>query len=246
MATLSGKVAMVTGASRGIGAAIAKRLAREGASVAITYARSGERAKEVIGAIQATGARALSLRADSADGIAVTRAVADTVSTFGRIDILVNNAGIISLPKIDELTLDDFDKVTAVNVRAVFAAIRAAVRHMQPGARIITIGSINSERVPFQGGSLYVMTKAAVAGLTRGLARELAARGITINTIQPGPIASEANPENSDFATMLKSLTAQGRYGRGDDVAGLVAYLAGPEAGFVTGASLNIDGGFAV
>jgi 3-oxoacyl-[acyl-carrier protein] reductase len=244
MPQLKGKVALVTGGSRGIGAAIAKRLAREGANVAITYANAQSKADEVIRAVQAAGGRALALRADSGDSKAVQAAVTETVRVLGRLDVLVNNAGIALMGPLEKFSLDDFDRMVAVNVRAVFAATQQAARHMSDGGRIITIGSVNAERMPFEGGSVYAMTKAAVAGLTRGMARDLGPRGITVNTIQPGPIATDMNPPEGDFAESLKSLMALKRYGRGDDIAGMVVYLAGPDASFVTGASLTVDGGF--
>ena len=242
---LTAKVALVTGGSRGIGAAIAMRLAQDGAAVAITYASAQQKADEVVAAITAAGGRALALRADSADVAAVKSAVVETVRAFGRLDVLVNNAGIAIIAPLEEFSLDDFDRMVAVNMRGVFAAIQEASRHMGAGGRIITIGSVNADRMPFQGGSVYAMTKAAVAGLTRGLARDLGPRGITVNTVQPGPVNTDMNPAQGPFAESLKSLMALGRYGQGDEIAGLVAYLASPAAGFVTGASLTIDGGFA-
>jgi 3-oxoacyl-[acyl-carrier protein] reductase len=242
---LTDKVAFVTGGSRGIGAAIAKRLAQDGAAVAITYNNAQQQADEVVRAIEAEGGRALAIRADSGDGEAVKSAVAETVGTFGRLDVLVNNAGIAMIAPLDKFSLDDFDHMVAVNVRGVFAAVLEASRHMGKGGRIITIGSVNADRMPFAGGSLYAMTKAAVAGLTRGLARDLASRGITVNNIQPGPIETDMNPAEGPFAESMKSMIALGRYGQGSEIAGMVAYLASSEAAFVTGASLTIDGGFA-
>jgi 3-oxoacyl-[acyl-carrier protein] reductase len=242
---LTGKVALVTGGSRGIGAAIAKRLAAEGADVAITYTSAQQKADEIARAIEAEGRRALALRADSADAGAVKNAVAQTVKTFGRLDVLVNNAGIAIVAPVDQFSLDDFDRIVAVNVRAVFVAVQEASRHMGEGGRIITIGSVNADRMPFEGGSVYAMTKAAVAGLTRGLARDLGPRGITVNNVQPGPVETDMNPAEGPFAESLKGLMALKRYAGADEIAAMVAYLAGPEAGFVTGASLTIDGGFA-
>jgi 3-oxoacyl-[acyl-carrier protein] reductase len=207
---LTGKVALVTGGSRGIGAAIATRLARDGAAVALTYANAQQKADEVVRAIEAAGGRALAIRADSADAAAVQSAVAETVRTFGRLDVLVNNAGIAVIATLNDFSLNDFDRMVAVNVRGVCA-----------------------------------MTKAAVAGLTRGLARDLGPRGITINTVQPGPVDTDMNPADGPFAESMKGMMALGRYGQGDEIAGLVAYLASPDAGFVTGASLTIDGGYA-
>jgi 3-oxoacyl-[acyl-carrier protein] reductase len=242
---LTGKVALVTGGSRGIGAAIAIRLAQDGAAVAITYASAQQKAAEVVDAIEVAGGRALAIRADSADVAAVKSAVAETVRRLGRLDVLVNNAGIAVVAPLDAFSLDDFDRMVAVNIRGVFAAIQEASRHMGVGGRIITIGSVNADRMHFQGGGVYAMTKAAVAGLTRGLARDLGPRGITINTVQPGPVDTDMNPANGPFAESMKGMMALGRYGQGHEIAGLVAYLASPEAGFVTGASLTIDGGYA-
>ena len=241
---LTGKVALVTGGSRGIGAAIAKRLAQDGAAVAITYASAQPKADEVVRAIESGGGRALAIRADSADAKAVKHAVAETVRTLGRLDVLVNNAGVVVVSPLDQFALDDFDRMVAVNVRGVFVATQEAARHMGEGGRIITIGSVNADRMPFAGGGVYSMTKAAVAGLTRGLARDLGPRGITVNNVQPGPVETDMNPADGPFAEMLKSLMALKRYGQGAEIAGLVAYLAGPDAGFITGASLTIDGGF--
>lgn len=242
---LTGKVALVTGGSRGIGAAIARRLAHDGASVAITYASSKPKADEVVGAIRDAGGRATAIRADNADPESVKRAIAETVSGLGQLDILVNNAGIAIIKPVSEFTLEEFDRTVAVNVRAVFVAAKEAARHMSAGGRIITIGSVNADRIPFMGGSVYAMSKAAVAGLTRGLARDLGPAGITVNNVQPGPVDTDMNPAEGPFAESLKALMAVPRYGRGEEIAGIVAYLAGPEASFVTGASFTIDGGFA-
>ena len=243
--TLAGKVALVTGGSRGIGAAIARRLAQDGAAVAITYASAQSKADEVVRAIEAAGGRALAIHADSADAEAVKSAIAATLQTLGRLDVLVNNAGIAAVAPLEQFSLDDFDRMVAVNVRSVFVAAQEASRHMGEGGRIITIGSVNADRMPFAGGSVYAMTKAAVAGLTRGLARDLGPRGITVNNVQPGPVDTDMNPADGPFAEMLKGMLAVQRYGHANEIAGLVAYLARPEAGFVTGASLTIDGGFA-
>ena len=241
---LSGKVALVTGASRGIGAAIAKGLAADGARVTITYASSPQKANEVVRAIEAAGGKALAIQADSADAAAIQNAVATTVKNFDRLDILVNNAGILALGSIEEFKVKDFDRLIAVNVKGVFLATQAAVRYMSDGGRIINIGSVNSDSMPFAGGSVYALTKGAVASFTRGLARDLGPRGITVNNIQPGPIDTDMNPAEGAFAPQLKELMALKRYGHGNEVAALVSFLASPEAGFITGAGIKIDGGF--
>ncbi|AVH62330.1 oxidoreductase [Nostoc sp. 'Peltigera membranacea cyanobiont' 213] len=242
---LTGKVALVTGGSRGLGAAIAKRLADDGATVALTYTSSPQKADEVVLAIEAAGGKALAIRADSADVEAVKNAVAETVKVFGRLDILVNNAGVATLAPIDQFSMDDFDRSIAVNVKGVFVATQEAVRHMDKGGRIVMIGSVNSDIMPFAGGSVYALTKGAIASFTRGLARDLGPRGITVNNIQPGPVDTDMNPAEGPFAERMKSMIALQRYGRSEEVADMVSYLASAEAGFITGASLKIDGGFA-
>ncbi|XXX78709.1 3-oxoacyl-ACP reductase family protein [Sorangium sp. So ce134] len=243
MGTLKGKVALVTGGSRGIGAAIARRLAHEGAAVAITYAASPAKAAEVVHGIEAAGGRAVAIRADSADVEAVRSAVAQTVKTFGRIDVLVNNAGVAAMGPIDQFSLEEFDRLMAVNVRGLFVATQEAVRHMGEGGRIINIGSISGDVALFAGMAAYSATKAAVAGLTRGWARDLGSRGITVNNVQPGPVDTDMNPADGPIAATVKGQIAVQRYGQADEVASLVAYLAGPEGAFVTGANLKIDGG---
>jgi 3-oxoacyl-[acyl-carrier protein] reductase len=241
---LTGKVALVTGASRGIGAAIAQRLAAEGAAVAITYNSSPAKANEVVRTIEQASGRAIALPADSANAAAIRAAVSKTVETLGRLDIVVNNAGILALGDISQLTEADFDKTINVNVRAVFIATQAAIPHMKEGGRIINIGSTNADRMPFPGGSIYAMSKSALVGLVKGLARDLGPKGITINNIQPGPVATEMNPPDGDFAKVLLPLIAVNRYGHDSEIGALVAFLAGPESGYITGASLTIDGGF--
>jgi 3-oxoacyl-[acyl-carrier protein] reductase len=241
---LEHKRALVTGGSRGIGAAIVKRLAHEGAHVALTYVSQPDHAKETAQAARALGVQALAIHADNADAKAVVAAVERTVREWGGLDILMNNAGLAVMAPIDDYHLEDFDRLVAVNLRAVFVATQAAVRHMPAGGRVITMGSCNAERMPFGGGSVYSMGKAALVGLVKGLARDLGPRGITVNNVQPGPIDTDMNPAHGDFADTLRSLMALPRYGTADEIAALVAYLAGPEAGFVTGASLPIDGGF--
>lgn len=244
-AVLDNKVAFIQGGSRGIGAAIAKRLARNGAAVAFSYVSSPDKAAQVVKDIEAAGGRALALKADSADAEQIKAAISKTVSTFGRLDILVNNAGVLAMAPLAEFSLEDFDRTLAINVRSVFIASQEAARHMGDGGRIINIGSTNADRVPFAGGGPYAMSKSALVGLTRGLARDLGPRGITINNVQPGPVDTDMNPAGSEFATTLKAMMPIGRYGTDEEIAGFVAYLASPEAAYITGASLTIDGGFA-
>lgn len=241
---LSGKVALIQGGSRGIGAAIVERLAAEGASVAFTYVSSASKAKALQDSIIAKGGKALAIQADSADADAIREAVQRTAQAFGRLDILVNNAGVLAMAPLDEFKLEDFDQTLAINVRSVFIATQEAARHMGEGGRIINIGSTNAERMPFAGGGPYAMSKAALVGLTKGLARDLGPRGITINNVQPGPVDTDMNPADGAFAESLLDLMAVRRYGRAEEIAGFVAYLAGPEASYITGASLSIDGGF--
>lgn len=241
----AGKTALITGGSRGIGAAIAHRLAAEGAAVAITYSSSSTQAEEVVQAIKASGGQALAIKADASDATAVIAAIHQTIKTFGSIDILVNNAGYLAIAPLDQFTLADFDRSVAVNIRAVFVAAQEAARHMGEGGRIINIGSTNADRMPFAGGGVYAMSKSALVGLVKGLARDLGPRGITINNVQPGPVDTEMNPANGPFAETLKGLMALPRYAHAEEIAAMVSYLAGSEAGFVTGASLTIDGGFA-
>jgi 3-oxoacyl-[acyl-carrier protein] reductase len=250
MAVLNGKVALITGGSRGIGAAIAKRFGREGAAVAITHSASLEAAKDVVRAIEADGGKALAIRADSGKVDHVKTAVAETVKAFGRLDILVNNAAINRFGTIDEFLLDDFEDLIAVNIRGLFVATQEAVRHMGQGGRIINIGSISSDFIPVVGASVYAMTKGAVASLTRGLARDLGPRGITVNNVQPGRVDTDLfrdvriHTSASDGSVdRMREMIAVKRFGVDDEVAGLVAYLASPEAAYVTGASLKIDGG---
>ncbi|MDV4157358.1 3-oxoacyl-ACP reductase family protein [Rhizobium brockwellii] len=241
--SLSTKIALVTGGARGIGAAIVRRLAADGAAVAFTYSSSEHKAKAIIAELEALGGRALAIRADSADAKAVQDAVALTAGTFGGLDILVSNAGILILNPLDDYSLEDFDRMFAVNVRAAFVGIQAAARHMKEGGRIITIGSVTADRSGFPTSAVYSMTKGAIASMTRGLARDLGPRGITVNNIQPGPTATDMN-SNEDDHERLKPLMALGRLGEDREIAGLAAYLASAEAAFVTGASLTIDGGY--
>lgn len=241
---LSGQVAFVQGGSRGIGAAIVKRLARDGAAVAFTYVSSASKAEELVATITAAGGKALAIRADSADAVAVQHAIRQSVTTFGRLDILVNNAGVLVWGHLEELTLDDLDRTLAVNIRSVFVACQEAAHHMGKGGRIINIGSTNADRIPMAGGSVYAMSKSALVGLTKGMARDLGPRDITVNNVQPGPVDTDMNPADGESAEQLKGMMALARYGKDEEIASFVAYLAGPEAGYVTGASLTIDGGF--
>jgi len=245
---LAGKVAFVTGGARGIGAAIVRRLARDGAAVAFTYSSSASPAETLVADIAASGGKALALQADSADAVALTQAVDRAARELGRLDILVNNAGVAIAGELSSFALADFDHTLNVNVRAVFVATQAAVRHMGQGGaygRVITIGSTNSDRVPWAGFSVYGMSKAAIVGLTKGLARDLGPRGITVNNVQPGPVNTDMNPADGPMGGDMHSLMALNRHAHPDEIAGMVAYLAGPESGMVTGASLLIDGGFA-
>ena len=240
---LAGKVALVTGASRGIGAGIAKRLAAEGAEVAITYSKSADAAASVVKAIEGAGGKALAIQADATDVKGVKAAVEKTVATFGKLDVLVNNAG-TAIPKpFEEATLEEFDRVIDVNLRGVFIATQAALKHIGEGGRIISIGSSLGERNSTQGLTAYAATKGAVKIFTQGLARELGTRGITVNNVQPGPIDTDLNPAAGDFAAPQIANTALKRYGNVNDVAALVAFVAGPDASYITGASLTVDGG---
>lgn len=243
-AHLIGKVALVQGGSRGIGAAIVTRLAQEGAAVGFTYVSSEGKALELQDSIVASGGRALAIRADSADEQAVRQAVQSTVDAFGGLDILVNNAGVLAIAALDKFAIEDLDRTLAINVRSVFIASQEAARHMKEDGRIINIGSTNADRMPFGGGSVYAMSKSALVGLTKGLARDLGPQGITVNNVQPGPVDTDMNPDEGEFAQLIKSFMALPRYGRGEEIASFVAYLAGPEAAYITGASLTIDGGF--
>jgi 3-oxoacyl-[acyl-carrier protein] reductase len=243
MARLEGKVALVTGGSRGIGAAIAKKLAEDGADVALTYARSAEPARAVVASIESKGRRAIAILANNTDPDAVESAVKETIAAFGRLDILVNNAGIFRMAPLEAATLADFDEMIAVNLRAVFVASKAAAEHMGEGGRIISIGSNLAERVPEPGISLYALSKAALVGLTKGIARDLGPRGITVNVVHPGSTDTDMNPASGSHADVQRSRMAVPRYGEPNEVAGLVAWLAGPEGRFVTGTALTIDGG---
>jgi len=238
------KVALVTGGARGIGAAIVKRLARDGAAVAFTYVSSPDKANDLAATINAGGGKALAIRADSADAAAVQAAVQQTVEHFGGLDILVTNAGILNLAPIEDYPLEEFDRMVATNVRGTFVAMQAAARVMKEGGRIVTIGSIASIRVAFPTSSVYSMTKGAVAALVRGAAIDLAPRGITVNNVQPGPTETDMNPADGPHAAALQTMIPARRFGKAEEVAGMVAYLVSAEAGFVTGASFTVDGGY--
>ena len=240
---LAGKVALVTGGSRSIGAAIARRLAAGGAAVALTYSASPAKAAEVVAAIEAAGGRALAIEADAGDPAAVRAAVAKAVEAFGAIDILVNNAGLGLGGAIDDLAFETYERMVAVNVTGVFVATQEAVRRMGPGGRVIHIGSSMTRYAAFAGASLYTLTKGAVAGFTRSLARDLGKKGITVNTVHPGPTDTDMNHANGPVAAIVGPGMAIGRYGEPREIAAVVAFLASPEAGFVTGADIVADGG---
>ncbi|MDO0937788.1 SDR family oxidoreductase [Streptomyces sp. DG2A-72] len=241
--TLNGKVALVTGGSRGIGAATALRLAREGADVAVTYVNGKDAAEDVVRAVEALGRRAVALRADSADAREAAGAVTRTAEALGGLDVLVNNVGVGLLGPLESLSVSDVDRLLAVNVRGVFLASQAAAARMSAGGRIITIGTCMTQRVPGPGGTLYATSKSALIGMTKALARELGARGITANIVHPGPIDTDMNPVDGPYAPGQAEMTALGRFGTSEEVASMVAYLAG--ADYVTGAEFAVDGGHA-
>ena len=243
---LAGKAALVTGGSRGMGAAIGARLSSEGVSVALTYPTEEDSADQTAEEIRRSGGNAIAIKADNSNAEEVRAAVARTIERFGRLDILVNNAGIGTVGLIDELTLEQFDKIVAVNIRAIFVAVQAALPHLGTGARIINTSSIGSFFSGFPGMCIYAMSKAAVAGLTRGLARDLGTRGITVNAIQPGSIDTDMNPANGPYAKMMEGRIALGRYGKASEIASMVAFLASAEADYITGASLVVDGGYTI
>ncbi|MEP9388999.1 SDR family oxidoreductase [Mesorhizobium sp. KR9-304] len=244
MSELIGKRALVTGGSRGIGAAIALALADKGADVAITYEQSADRAAEIVKAIEGKGRRALAIRADSADPAAVKRSVEQAVAGLGGLDILVNNAGIARFGPFVDLSLEDIDALLNVNVRAAVLATQAAIPHLGQGGRVVTIGSNAAERAPFAGIAAYSMTKSALTGLTRHLARELGPQGITVNLVQPGPTDTDMNPADGELADTVRPLTSLGRYGSPAEIASTVAFLASPAAGYMTGSMLTVDGGW--
>ena len=240
---LEGKVALITGGSRGIGAAIAERLAADGANVAITYTKGADAAASVVKEIERAGRKAIAIQADAGDARAVNAAVEKTVASFGRLDVLVNNAGTAVPKRFEETTLEELDRLIDINIRGTFIATQAALKHMKSGGRIIMIGSCVGERILTPGLAAYSATKGAVKMFTQGLAREAGGRGITVNNVQPGPIDTDLNPASGDWATPQKAVTALDRYGQVDEVAALVAFVAGPESSYITGANLTVDGG---
>jgi 3-oxoacyl-[acyl-carrier protein] reductase len=243
MSKLAKKVALVTGGSRGIGAAIAKRLAADGASVAITYAKDANAASAVVKAIEASGGKALAIQADAADAKAINAAIEKTVATLGRLDVLVNNAG-TAIPKpFEQTTLEEMDQMINLNFRGLMVATQAALKNMNDNGRIIMIGSCVGERMMTPGLVAYSATKGAVKMFTQGLAREVGSRGITVNNVQPGPIDTDLNPAAGEWAAPQIAVTALKRYGTADEVAALVSFVAGPESSYITGANLTVDGG---
>ena len=241
--SLKGKVALVTGGSRGIGAAIAKRLAADGASVAITYAKDANAASVVVKAIEAAGGKAVAIQADAVDSGAAEAAVENAVTALGKLDVLVNNAG-TAIPKpFVETTLEEMEHVINLNIRGVFVTTQAALKHMNDNGRIIMIGSCVGERNLTPGLAAYAATKGAVKMFAQSLSREVGSRGITVNNVQPGPIDTDLNPASGDWATPQKAVTALNRYGTSDEVAALVAFVASPESAYITGANLTVDGG---
>ncbi|MBY6264016.1 SDR family oxidoreductase [Azospirillum sp. 412522] len=245
LSPLAGKVALVTGGSRGIGAAIVKRLARDGADVVFSYSHAKDQADAVVASVESLGRRAVAIRADQAVGADVERLVKQAHGTFGRLDILVNSAGVFVTGMVGDPAADiaAFDRQIHINVKGVATAVRAAAPLLGDGGRIVSIGTTGAERIAFPGVADYIATKAAVSAYTRGWSRDLGPRGITVNLVQPGAINTDMNPETAGHADALRAMTSLGRYGQPDDIAAAVAFLAGPDAGYITGATLTVDGG---
>lgn len=242
MIDLKGKRALVTGGSRGIGAAIALALAENGADVAFTYQHSVEKAEAVARSIGRTGHRAVAIQADSADPEAISRSVNEVVSALGGLDILVNSAAIGHAGMIADLDVHDYQAVMDINVRAPVLFAKAVIPHLTAGGSIISIGSALGERVPFPGITLYAMSKAALTSFTRGLSRELGSTGITVNLVQPGATNTDANPADGEAADFQRSLTSLGRYAEPHEIANAVVFLASPAASVITGTTLTVDG----
>src|SRR6202167_2874586 len=243
MSKLSKKVALVTGGSRGIGAAIAKRLGAEGATVALTYSKDANSAAKVVKEIEQAGRKAVAFQANAANEEAVRDAVEKTVAALGGIDVLVNNAGTAIPKRFEETTLDEMKRLIDLNLFATVMATQAALKHMKSGGRIIMIGSCVGERMMTPGLVPYSATKGAIKMFSQGLSREVGSRGITVNNIQPGPIDTDLNPAAGDWAVPQKAATALNRYGKVEEVAALVAFVASPDASYITGANLTVDGG---
>ncbi|WP_447507629.1 3-oxoacyl-ACP reductase family protein [Acinetobacter lactucae] len=243
---LGNKIAFVQGGSRGIGAAIVSKLAEQGATVAFTYANSDQAAHHLVDELNANGSKVIALKADSGSPEQIIEAINHVVTAYGKIDILVNNVGIFVMNKIQDVTLDEIEKIMAVNIKSVVVASNEAAKHMPDYGRIINIGSINAERVPTEGLTLYSMTKSAIKGLTKGMARDLGERFITVNNIQPGPVDTDMNPADGEMASSLIDIMAIKRYGHKSEIAALVSWLCSEHAGYITGANINIDGGYGI
>ncbi len=242
--SLTGKIALVTGGSRSIGAEIVKKLAAHGATVAFTYHASQKKAEELVKEIEFYGGQGLAIKADAGNPEMVIHAVAEVARKFNKIDILVNNAGISHLGSLEAVTISDFERLVAVNITGVFLTTRESLKHMGKGGRIINIGSTMVNYSGFSGASIYILTKGAITGFSKGLVRELGSKGITINTIHPGPTNSDMNPSDGPIANLLLPNIAVGRYGEGVDIANSVLFLASVDASYISGAELSVDGGF--
>ncbi len=243
MENLKNKVAFITGGSRGMGAAIAKRLAQQGADIVFTYVHAIDKAQEVKKEIEKQGRKVLIIQADNQQPADLILAIENAAKTFGKIDILVNNAGIYLGKPFEDFTLEEFDQLVNINVRAVFIASQNVLRYMPDGGRIITIGSNLADRVAHAGNSLYSMSKSALTGLTKGMARELGARKITVNLLQPGSTDTDMNPAEGVYAEAQRNLMAIPQYGSVDDISAMVGLLASSEGRSITGASFTMDGG---